>query len=288
MSTLTPPPPAPAPPQRVIRPSEPLDLPPSSQRRWRGALVALAILMLALTLGGLAVGSVLRAVESSRFTEIPATQGLGIPGTLEVTTDIGDVSVRTDPTAEEVTIRLLTDGDGASSPETVKARISVAPIPGVADGTSVRVTLPHHDGGFWWSGTSGDVELVVPASLAPTMDLDLTTDIGDVDVAGEFAAVQALTSTGGVDLDLGGITGEVSAISDLGDVDVRLGENSAPTAVTARTDTGEVTVRLPGTGGYRITAETDLGERVVDPSLVSGDGIPVTATSDLGDVTVGR
>lgn len=290
MSTLTPPPPAPAPtpPRRAVRPSHPLDLPPSSQRRWRGGLVLIAILLLALTLGGLAVGSVLRAVERSQYTEIPASQGLGSPQTLEVVTDVGDIGVRTDPTADEVTIRLLTASDGTGSPETVTARIEVAAIPGVSDGTRVRVTQPRHNGWFPWSSDAGEVELVVPESLARTMDLDLTTDIGDVSATGEFAAVTAQTSTGGVDLDLGGITGEVSGTSNLGDIEVRLGQDSTPTAVTASTNTGEVAVHLPGTAGYRVTATTDLGERVVDPTLISADGIPVTATSDLGDVTVGR
>lgn len=291
MTTLTPAPaPAPENPLRETRPAHLLDPTPPSNRRWRGALVAVAVTLLVLALGGLATGTVLRAVDDARFQEIPSTQDLGRPSTLVLTTDIADVQVRTDPSAAQVSLRLVpSDGDPSPSSGAVRAQVDVSDIRGTADGRSVRVELPHSSvGGFPWDMDSRDVELVVPTELAATMDLSLRTDIGDVDITGDYAAVSVVASTGDVELAVGGVTGDVSAVSSLGNISMRIEEGSTPTSILARADTGDVDVAVPGTDSYLLTTRSDLGEVVVDPGIGAAHGTRLTATSDLGEVSVTR
>lgn len=126
------------------------------------------------------------------------------------------------------------------------------------------------------SGWKNEVTVTVPA-WAMLDKVDLSTNLGDVDVDAIFMVDEADLNTALGDVECEGVwAGELTAETDLGDVDVR----------------------LPGSrGDYRWELETSLGELSVNGEKQSGD-VPgaklrggmgsnrVTANSSLGDVSV--
>jgi hypothetical protein len=141
-----------------------------------------------------------------------------------------------------------------------------------------------------WSGTSlatrvtcdscgVSFELHVPAAVAAT----LATDSGDVTSTGLRGDAALSSSSGDVtarDLSAGTVTAQTSS----GTVDLDLA--TAPTAVTATSSAGDVTVAVPGGTGYRVEATTSAGDREIgvpdDPAATR----TITARTEAGDVTV--
>lgn len=126
------------------------------------------------------------------------------------------------------------------------------------------------------SGWKNEVTITVPTVCA-LKSLELSTNLGDVDVDADITVTEADLSTALGDVECKGIWAE---------------------ELTAGTDLGDVDVSLPGTrGDYRWELETSLGELAMNGEKQSGDapgaklrggkGVNyVTAHSNLGDVSV--
>ncbi|GAA1798838.1 hypothetical protein GCM10009682_20570 [Luedemannella flava] len=126
---------------------------------------------------------------------------------------------------------------------------------------------------------SGDITLA-----GITGDLDVGTDSGNVTVDDAAGTVRAETDSG--DVKGGGLrSADVAARTDSGEV--RLTFVAAPSAVTATSSSGDVTVAVPAVdGGYRVRAGTDAGSRTVTVVGTAASTRAITAQTDSGDVTV--
>lgn len=139
-----------------------------------------------------------------------------------------------------------------------------------------------------------------------TMTLDFrcpTDDCGidyDVQVPNGIA-VQITSSAGDVTLDKVG--GNIKVTSDAGDItatgltartarfndsagDLLIGYAAVPGSVFANSEAGDVTVFLPGSGFYKVAADSDAGTVHVTVPQSGTAPNSITATSDAGDVAV--
>jgi len=119
----------------------------------------------------------------------------------------------------------------------------------------------------------------VPGSTA----VEVTLVAGGVDVEDLSGDLRVTTTAGSIDAS-GLRSRNVDARTEAGKV--TLAHQVAPAQTSARTDAGEVTVRLPGSASYAVDATTDAGDRKVSVTVDPGSAHRVTASTQAGDITV--
>jgi DUF4097 and DUF4098 domain-containing protein YvlB len=142
------------------------------------------------------------------------------------------------------------------------------------------------------------VTITVPAEV----DLRVSTDSGGVRVTGMRGSVRLSADSG--DLDVSGLSGPLSAQLDSGQFlgrnltsstvevevdsgDVNLQFDIAPSAVRARTDSGQVVIGVPpGSGPYGVRTHTDSGEATVAVTTGVSAQHQIDAATDSGDITI--
>lgn len=114
---------------------------------------------------------------------------------------------------------------------------------------------------------------------------DLETEAGDVTVEETRSALTLRTNAGKVDGTSLGST-RVDAFSNAGAVSLAL--TVVPDSVSAKSDAGDIDVRVPraGSGGYSVAATTDAGTRTVSVDVNEGSPHRIVASSRSGDVKV--
>lgn len=124
-----------------------------------------------------------------------------------------------------------------------------------------------------------DYSLTVP----PGVTLDIKTNVGDVSVTGIQGNVTMSSDTGDVSASSLG-SPQVTASTDVGDVS--LGFSIAPTTVAAESDTGDVSVVVPDDQKYSVETDTEVGEVSVTIGEDSQSDRSISASTDVGDVTI--
>ena len=114
---------------------------------------------------------------------------------------------------------------------------------------------------------------------------DLETDAGDVTVEETRSALTLRTNAGKVSGTGLGST-RIDAFSSAGNVSLTL--TVVPDNVSAKSDAGDVDVRVPktGSGGYSVQASTDAGTKTVSVDVNGGSPHKIVASSRSGNVTV--
>lgn len=164
-----------------------------------------------------------------------------------------------------------------------------------------------------WTGTQLSVVTACPGSERCEVDLTIsvpagtavtsTTETGDAALTGLTGPVSVRTDTG--EIKLSGLSGPVTAAAEVGSVtadaltagtvtattetgDITLVFAADPQTVVARADTGDVTVTVPRSAtGYRVTADTDDGDRRVGVTQDQTGSRTIEAHTGSGDVIVG-
>jgi hypothetical protein len=255
---------------------------PDDRNLLAGVRVAAAIVVV----GALAFGTLLVVSSFFKRQHTETKTFTATVSTVRVTTDVGDVRVRTVEAGEPI----------RTSARITKAFQEPRWSANLDAGTLEVVGECNGDGVFF--DCSVDLTVSVPAGVP----VRIQSDTGDVTVTGAFTDVDANTSTG--DVLVQGATGPVRIETDTGDVrslatagrlveaetdtgDVRLLFDSPPEAVTARTNTGDVTVRVPDDGAaYDVDTDTSTGDTSVDVVNVPDASRKITAETDTGDVRV--
>lgn len=289
-------------PGRRLQPS------PGSDRRLRRVTTvvgAVMVLLVVLTLTGLSVATWL---AGRGVTAVPAITELGTPTSVALVSGAGTVRVLPSGDVDELTLALVTPGVTTlpAADAQVQARVTQSARPG---GTQVEVGQPRLSFGPPWSEGTQDVLLLVPTGLE--LSLEVSADIGDVLVDGEFTALE-VHSDGG-DLRLGPLSAPegVSASAGAGNIDVELGSPSPATVditaaagdvdlllptdaggqVSVATDLGDVEVAAPGTVRWQVRAKSELGDVRTAPGLTDSTGTAagtLTVTSELGNIEITR
>jgi len=291
-----------------LEPARRLSPTPGPDRAWRVALTVIAAVVLVLALVGLATSSVAGWAMSRSFSEVPATTALGQAGSLTLTTDVADIRVVHSDQAEEVAVALVPEGATTVPAEGTRVRARVD-VRGEAGSPVVDVRQPRSSGPIPWQSDFRDLLVVVPTEH--TMELDLSSNVGDIRAQGEFTSLSATSNVGEILLtavsaprgvhitaDVGDVELDLSdpapagveITSSVGDVEVRL-PTDATGDVTITTDIGSASLEAPGTGRWAVDAASEMGEVRTDPDLTRADG-PIsgnlTVRASVGDVTLTR
>jgi hypothetical protein len=184
-------------------------------------------------------------------------------------TDIGDVFVRQGGPGQPLVVRRVLHWSFDRPNEEVTRH---------GDTVSVAGQCRHRAVSF------GDCSVDLDITLPPGAAVRIDTGTGDVGADGVAATIEATTGRG--DISLHGLRcADVTATTGTGDVTVAM--VTAPTAVQARTSTGDLRLIVPADGaGYRIVAHTAVGSRTVRLPTDANSSRTITATTAVGDLTL--
>ncbi len=221
--------------------------------------------------------------STARAAEIPVRRTVertaAAAARVRIDNSVGDVQVfGDDGTTVRVTARIRSATDEAA------AKVGVDVVR-TGDETAVSVNVPRSSPAWvHWifdrSHTSVDLVVHVPRRSM----LAARLSVGDLDVRGIAATIDAHSSTG--DVHLHDVAADASAITSTGDVGIELAFGWNGTRLTARTSTGDVRIRAtPGLRAH-VEARTSTGD--VHNALGSANvASPVIeARTSTGDVTI--
>lgn len=146
---------------------------------------------------------------------------------------------------------------------------------------------------------SADYKVQLPSSVQITA----TTEAGIIDTRAVAGAQQLKTVSG--DIRVTGASGTLSATVESGNItadglsattasartrsgNLNLGFVKAPARVTARAQSGNVSVTVPHNGQqYRVQADTGAGQKSVKVAQAASGQAAITAHSDAGNIDIG-
>ncbi|HYZ66400.1 MAG TPA: hypothetical protein VE666_01105, partial [Mycobacterium sp.] len=257
MTTIAPPPPAPATPPPAgpaMQPAPPLS--PGGRTAFRIALIAAAAVLVVGTLASL--GSVAWGLSSFRVI----TDSKPLPAAMRsVVVDTGDTPVAVRITADREVREPRADLRMVNS-----VRAGENPLAVTTDGGETRLTINAESTVFLDLGRAGEITLVLPPELARRLsvttqqdngvvfaqaDLDqliARTDNGEVVLSGSARRIEVHTDNGDVvTRDPIRVTESFKASADNGEIRVDFAE-AAPRTVEATSDNGDVVIALPARG----------------------------------------
>ena len=288
MTTIAPPPPAPA---------TPPPLSPGGRTAFRLTLIAAAAVLVVGTLASL--GAVAWGVASFRVI----TDSKPLPaGMRSVVVDTGSVPVA---------IRITTDREAREPRADLRMvnsiRAGANPLVVSGDAAGARVTINGESSTFLDLGRAGEINLVLPPDLARKLTVTAQQDTGVVLAQADLDQLIAHTDTGAVVLsgaarrvEIHNVDGEIvtrdpirvtesfSATTETGDIKVDFAE-TAPRTVDARSQDGDVVIALPQRGPYLVNVNSVDGDtqiRVPQTTDRQTAAAVVTARSDTGDVII--
>jgi len=290
VTTIAPPPPAPA---------TPPPLSPGGRTAFRLSLIAAAAVLVVGTLASLGVVS--WGIASFRVI----TESKPLPVAMRsVFVDTGSVPVAvritTDRTAREprVDLRMVNATRAGANPLAVNT-----------DAAGTRITINGEASTFLQWVRAGEISLVLPPDLARQLtvttqqdtgvvlaqaDIDqliARTDNGEVVLSGSARRIEIHTDNGDVvTREPISVSESFSATTDNGDIKVDFSD-AAPRTVDVTTDNGDVIIALPARGPYVVNANTgeEVGATVVRVPQTTdrkAAAAVITARSDNGDVII--
>jgi hypothetical protein len=121
--------------------------------------------------------------------------------------------------------------------------------------------------------------LAVPRSVA----VQVSTGAGSVRLAGLAGSVAAKANVGLISVT--GLTGaSVSLTTNVGAINA--GFAAAPTTVQASARVGAITLHVPGTTSYHVSANAHVGNATVSVSRNSSSAHAITASTDVGAIVI--
>jgi len=121
--------------------------------------------------------------------------------------------------------------------------------------------------------------LAVPRSVA----VRATAVAGAVRLTGLAGSVTAKTDAGNLTA-TGLASASVSMTTRIGGISASF--TAAPTTVQATANVGAITVRVPGSVSYKVTADAHVGKTTVKVPQSASSGHVITAATDVGVITV--
>lgn len=289
MTTIAPPPPAPA------NPTPPLS--PGGRTAVRATLIIAAAVLVVGSLVALSVA----AWGISSFRVI--TDSKALPSAMRsLVVDTGSVPVA---------VRITTDRDAGEPRADLRLVNSTAagqnPLAISTDGGETRITLNGESSPFLQWSRGGEITVVLPPDLARRLSVTTQQDNGVVFASADLAQLVANTDNGAVILsgsarrieihtdngqvvtrDRISVSESFRATTDNGEIAVDFAD-APPRTIDVTSDNGEIVLALPPRGPYVVDAETDNGDAVVRvPRTTDREAATsvITARSQNGDVVI--
>jgi hypothetical protein len=251
-------------------------------------VLALAVTLIALLLAGCTSGSATPSSasatpssatpSSASPSSASASPGVSIPGTHKATA-VYQISV-------PVSTVIVTSHAG-----------SVAVTGGSGPGISVTeqvtysrtrpVTSRAVSGQTLTVGYTCPTEIVCTVSyvlrVPRTVAVQATAAAGSIRLAGLAGSVTAKADVGLISAT--GLTGaSVSLITSVGAINAAFA--AAPTTVQATARVGAITLRVPGTASYQVSADAHIGKAAVSVPQSASSAHAITATTDVGAIVI--
>ena len=192
---------------------------------------------------------------------------------------IGDVQiVGDDGSAVRVTARIRALSDAAAAKVGVDVTRS-------GDESVVTVNVPQSSPSFvHWLFDRSHISVDLVVHVPRRSVLVVRSSVGDLDVRGVVAAIEARTATG--DIHLHDVAMDVSAATGTGDVAVDLIGGWRGTRLTVRTGTGDARIHVSAGLRAHVEARAGVGDvrnEIGDANVASP---VIVAHSGVGDVTI--
>jgi hypothetical protein len=116
-----------------------------------------------------------------------------------------------------------------------------------------------------------------------TVAVQATAGAGSIRLAGLAGSVTAKADVGLISAT--GLTGaSVSLITSVGAINAAFA--AAPAAVQATARVGAITLRVPGTASYQVSADAHIGKAAVSVPQSASSAHAITATTDVGAIVI--
>jgi hypothetical protein len=116
-----------------------------------------------------------------------------------------------------------------------------------------------------------------------TVAVQATAAAGSIRLAGLAGSVTAKADVGLISAT--GLTGaSVSLITSVGAINAAFA--AAPTTVQATARVGAITLRVPGTASYQVSADAHIGKAAVSVPQSASSAHAITATTDVGAIVI--
>ena len=181
---------------------------------------------------------------------------------LDVRTDVGSVTVT---------------GSGRGS-VSVTERLSYIGLPPVTSRSTASGTLT-----LGYTCRSTDCAVAYEIQVPRSMSVQVTTGVGSIWLTALSGQVSASSNTGdiyGRDLS-GNVIGLGTQVGSIG-----ASFTAPPARLTATSDTGAITLRVPTGTSYDVTAQSDVGAVSIGVPQAAASGHVIRASTSVGPVTV--
>ncbi len=257
-------------------------------RTLRTALLIGGSIVIVLVVGYLVFGAIAGANRTDASREIVIDDAFDA---LKVTAEVTDVVIEYGA-VDAPTLTFAQNGDRRDM--TFEAQVV---------GSTLDVSVIDHGRGWWMPLTftlSPRLRIVLPQGSAP-VDLVMNSDVGDVTLSGDFAAVSFVGTAGDLKLDGSAtsaefestvgdvvsdgyrVSGDLAIESSTGDVELAL--DSVPRSLSITSNVGDQRVRLPH-GSYRVETDTNVGDVRVDVDNQSSSDTLLRFQTTVGNITV--
>jgi len=253
---------------------------PAAAIRRAGSLALITGLLGAagLSLAGCTSSSSPGAGSSPGTATASASPGLSVPGTHHATSRYQiSAPVSTVVIVSHVGNITVTGGSGPAVSVTQQVYYSKTPPTTTRTVSGNTLTVTYDCRAQIVCGVT--YTLAVPRSAA----VRATAVAGAVRLTGLAGSVTAKTDAGNITA-TGLASAPVSLTTRIGGISASF--TAAPTTVQASTNVGAITVRVPGSVSYKVTADAHVGKTTIKVPQSASSGRVITATTDVGVITV--
>lgn len=203
------------------------------------AVTALGVVMCCLfPLGILAGGAALAGIAESNEVTDTSTEVLAVESetvNLEVTNEVGGITIRGDDEADEIEVEIIKRANGLSE-QRARDLLDEIEVNVSRDGDQYIITVDQPDGGAFMENHSVDLRITVPDRL----NMDVTGNVGTISVE-DVEIINALT-----------LSNDVGAIEFEG----QIGPDGTHSITN---DVGAIEIELTGESGFSLDAKADVG-----------------------------
>jgi hypothetical protein len=252
---------------------------PAIRRAGSLALIAGLLGMAGLGLAGCASSSSSAGAGSSPGTATAsASPGLSVPGAHRATASYQIAApVSTVVIVSHVGNVTVTGGSGPGVSVTQQVYYSKTPPTTTRTVSGKTLTVTYDCRAQLVCGVA--YTLAVPRSAA----VRVTAGAGSVRLTGLAGSVTAKADVGLINA-TGLTSASVSLTTRVGGISASF--TAAPTAVQASANVGAITLHVPGTTSYKVAADARVGKTSVSAPQSASSGHDITATTDVGAITV--